>query len=436
MLDLRYVVDNLDAVRANLARRGEGAAAGLDEIAQLATERRAAITAAERLAHQLNEASAQMAKIADKKGAEFQAARERLRAIGDEKKQHEQRRDEIEARIAEVLTRIPNEPDASVPTGASADDNVVVRTWGEKPVFDFAPRDHHDLGTALGILDFERASKISGPRFSVLWRAAAQMERALVSFMLDLHTRRHGYDEVYVPFMVKDSALFGTGQLPKFQEDLFKIAATGERTCDLYLIPTAEVPVTNLHGDEILDGATLPRKYCAYTPCFRAEAGAAGRDTRGLIRQHQFDKVELVRLERPEESDAGHEQLTRDAEAVLQALGLHYRTVLLCTGDMGFGARKTYDLEVWLPGQNAYREISSCSNFGDFQARRGQLKYRPAEDKGGKAKPRLLHTLNGSALAVGRTLVAILEQYQQGDGSVTVPAALRPYMGGLERITK
>lgn len=435
MLDLRYVVDNLETVRANLARRGESAIVGLEEIAQLAAERRTVIAREEQLAHELNTASAQMARIADKKGSEFQTARERLRALGEEKKQYEQKRNEIEARIAEILLRIPNEPDPSVPTGTSSDDNVVVRTWGEKPVMDFAPKDHHELGTALGILDFERASKISGPRFSVLWREGALLERALVSFMLDLHTRQHGYVEVYPPFLVKDTALYGTGQLPKFEGDLFKIAATGERNYDLYLIPTAEVPVTNLHDDEILDEATLPRKYVAYTPCFRAEAGAAGRDTRGLIRQHQFDKVELVRLERPEDSDAGHEQLTRDAEAVLQALGLHYRVVLLCTGDMGFAARKTYDLEVWLPGQNAYREISSCSNFGDFQARRAKLKYRE-EKSGGKSRPRLLHTLNGSALAVGRTVVAILEQYQQADGSVIIPPALRPYMGGLETITR
>jgi seryl-tRNA synthetase len=437
MLDLRHVVDNLDEVRAALARKGAGATAGLDEIADLAAQRRAAIGQEERLAAELNASNAQMAKIADKKGAEFQAARERLRALGDQKKEFEQKRGEAEARIADILLRVPNMPDAAAPDGADSEQNVVVRSWGEKPAIGFKPRDHHDIGTALGVLDFERAGKISGPRFAVLWGAAARMERALVSFMLDLHTQKHGYEEVYPPFMVKDTALRGTGNLPKFEGDLFKIAATGERAFDLFLIPTAEVPVTNLHADEILDDASLPRRYCAYTPCFRSEAGSAGRDTRGMIRQHQFDKVELVRLERPEQSDAGHEQLTRDAEAVLQALGLHYRTVLLCTGDLSFSSRKTYDLEVWLPGQDAYREISSCSNFGDFQARRALLKYRPAEEKpGAKSKPRLLHTLNGSALAVGRTLVAILEQYQQADGSVLVPPALRPYMGGVERITK
>ncbi len=430
MLDLRYVVDQFDEVRRRLARRGPGVLAGLDAIGGLAAERRAAIAADEKLAQELNAQNAQMAKIADKKSPEFQAARERLRAVGDEKKRHEATRTEVEAKIAEVLQRLPNEPDASVPDGESETQNVVVRTWGEKRALDFAPKDHHDLGTSLGILDFERASKISGPRFAVLWREGARLERSLVSFMIDVHTREHGYDEVYPPFMVKDSALFGTGNLPKFEDQLFKIAATGERTYDLYLIPTAEVPVTNLHAEEILDDAQLPRRYVAYTPCFRSEAGAAGRDTRGLIRQHQFDKVELVRLERPENSDAGHEELTRHAEAILQKLGLHYRASLLCAGDMGFSAKKTYDLEVWLPGQNAYREISSCSNFGDFQARRAQLKYRPAEDKpGAKSKPRLLHTINGSALAVGRTLVAILEQYQQADGSVVIPDVLRPYMG-------
>ena len=437
MLDLRYVVDQFEEVRKRLGRRGAGVAAGLDEIASLASERKSAIASDEKLAQELNAQNAQMAKIADKKSAEFQAARDRLRAVGDERKTFEAKRNEIEGKIAEILQRLPNEPHESVPDGTSEEQNVVVRTWGEKRALDFAPKDHHDIGTQLGILDFERASKISGPRFSVLWREGARLERALVSFMLDVHTREHGYDEVYTPYLVKDTALFGTGNLPKFEDQLFKIAAAGERTYDLFLIPTAEVPVTNLHAEEILDEAQLPKRYVAFTPCFRSEAGAAGRDTRGLIRQHQFDKVELVRLERPETSEAGHEELTRHAEAILQKLGLHYRTSLLCAGDMGFSARKTYDIEVWLPGQGAYREISSCSNFGDFQARRAQLKYRPAADEkpGAKAKPRLLHTLNGSALAVGRTLVAILEQYQQADGSVVVPEALRAYMG-IDRITR
>jgi seryl-tRNA synthetase len=437
MLDLRHVVDQFEEVRKRLGRRGAGVAAGLDEIASLAQERRHAITSEEKLAQELNAQNALMAKIADKKSADFQAARERLRALGDERKQFESKRNEVEAKIAEILQRLPNEPDASVPDGDSDANNVIVRSWGEKRAMDFTPKDHHDLGTALGIIDFERASKLSGPRFSVLWREGARLERALVSFMIDVHTREHGYEETYVPFMVKNTALFGTGSLPKFEDQLFKIAATGERTYDLYLIPTAEVPVTNLHAEEILDEAQLPKRYVAYTPCFRSEAGAAGRDTRGLIRQHQFDKVELVRLEKPEASDVAHEELTRHAEVILQKLGLHYRVSLLCAGDMGFSATKTYDLEVWLPGQAAYREISSCSNFGDFQARRASLKYRPAteEKPGAKAKPRLLHTLNGSALAVGRTLVAILEQYQQADGSVVIPDALRPYMG-IDRIAR
>jgi seryl-tRNA synthetase len=286
---------------------------------------------------------------------------------------------------------------------------------------------------ALGLLDFERASRISGPRFAVLWGAAAAMQRALAAFMIDTHVMEHGYTEVAPPYLVKDTALRGTGQLPKFEQDLFKISASGERSYDLFLIPTAEVPVTNLHAGEILDDRELPRRYTAFTPCFRAEAGSYGRDTKGLIRQHQFDKVEVVWITRPEDSDAALESLTGHAEAILQKLGLHYRVVELCTGDLGANARRTYDLEVWLPGQGAYREISSCSTFGDFQARRAEIKYRPAGDA--KAKPRLAHTLNGSGLAVGRTLVAILEQYQQADGSVVVPAALRPYLRGMERLT-
>ncbi len=434
MLELRYVVDNLEAVGAALAKRhADTKALGFDRIVELARARREAIIEGEARKRALNEASASIAKL-PKGSPEQAAARDKARALGDEAKDFEARQKQAEAEIEQILLNVPNVPDPSVPEGRDEHDNVVVSAWGEKPAFDFQPRDHHDLGEALGILDFARASNLSGARFTVLWGAGAALERALVTFMLDLHTLEHGYTEVYPPFMVKDTALRGTGQLPKFEGDLFKIAATGERAYDLYLIPTAEVPVTNLHAGELLDEATLPRKYTAFTPCFRAEAGTYGRDTRGLIRQHQFDKVEVVRLERPEDSEKAHEALTASAEAVLQRLGLHYRKVLLCAGDMGFGAKKTYDLEVWLPGQGAYREISSCSNFGDFQARRAGLKYRPAGDA--KAKPRFLHTLNGSGLAVGRTLVAIMEQYQQADGSVRVPEALRPYLRGLERITK
>jgi seryl-tRNA synthetase len=434
MLDLRFVVDNLEAVkRGILTRHKNPADLGFDRLEELADARRAAIRQNESLRQQQNEASAQFPKL-PKGSPEQNELRERARKLGEDAKAFELQKDAAEREIEDILLRIPNLPDDSVPAGADEEGNVVVSIWGERPSFDFAPRDHHDLGEALGILDFERGAKLSGARFTVLWGLGAAMERALVSFMLDLHVHEHGYTEAYPPFLVKGDALRGTGQLPKFEADLFKIAATGERSYDLYLIPTAEVPVTNLHGGEILDGATLPRKYTSFTPCFRAEAGTYGKDTRGLIRQHQFDKVEVVRLERPEDSDAAHEALTGDAEAVLRKLGLHYRKVLLCGGDLGASARKTYDLEVWLPGQGRYREISSCSNFGDYQARRAGLKYRPAGDA--KAKPRLLHTLNGSGLAVGRTLVAILEQYQQADGSVRVPEALRPYLRGLDRITK
>ncbi|MDP3274892.1 MAG: serine--tRNA ligase [Deltaproteobacteria bacterium] len=435
MLDLRYVVDHLEPVRARLARRGGAYGPLLEEIAGFAAERRTAIIESERIARELNDATAAMAKIADKKSPDFAAAREKNRALGDQRKVFELQQAQAEASIAERLQSLPNEPDDSAPDGLDEEHNVEVKRWGTVPTMDFAPKDHYDLGVALGILDFERAVKLSGPRFAVLWGQGALLERALISFMLDMHTREHGYTELCTPYLVKDSALFGTGNLPKFADQLFRIATSDERTYDLYLIPTAEVPVTNLHADEILADEQLPRKYTAFTPCFRAEAGAAGRDTKGMIRQHQFDKIELVRLERPEDSDAAHETLTRHAEQVLERLGLHYRRVLLCAGDMGFSAKKTYDIEVWLPGQQKFREISSCSNFGDFQARRAGLKYRPADDGKGKAKPRLLHTINGSALAVGRTLVAVLEQYQQADGSVIVPEALRPYCGGLERIT-
>lgn len=432
MLDFRFVVEHLDEVRARLATRG-AVPEGFDRIVSLVAERRSAILDGESRKRSLNEASAAIGKLA--KGSPEQLdAREKARALGDEAKAFEQKQKQIEGEIGALLAVVPNLPATNVPVGASEHDNVVVRTWGEKPSYAFTPRGHHEIGEGLGILDFERAGKISGARFTVMWGAGARLERALINFMLDLHTREHGYTEVYTPFMVKRTALYGTGQFPKFEEDVFCVKQGESRDDDLFLIPTAEVPVTNLHGGEILDGATFPRKYVAYTPCFRSEAGAHGRDTRGLIRQHQFDKVELVHLETPEHSAEGHEALTGAAEAVLQKLGLHYRVVHLCTGDMGFGAQSTYDLEVWLPGAEAYREISSCSNFGDFQARRAELRFRPAGDA--KAKPRIAHTLNGSALAVGRTVVAILEQYQQADGSVLVPEALRPFMGGLERIAR
>ncbi len=435
MLDLRYVVENLEAVRKRLARRNESWIAPLETIATHAEARRIAIVEGEKLAQQLNESSQAMSLMKDKKSAEFAELRERNRQIGEERKKFDRAQAEAELEIDDVLLGLPNEPADDVPDGHDEHGNVVVKTWGEKPVIDWKPKDHHDLGTSLGILDFERASKLSGSRFAVLWAEGPRLVRGLTAMMLDLHTREHGYTEVSTPYLVKAGALYGTGQLPKFADQLFKIAKSDERSYDLFLIPTAEVTVTNLHTEEILENDELPKKYTAHTPCFRAEAGAAGRDTRGMIRQHQFDKVELVRFERPEDSDAALEELTRSAETILERLGLHYRRVLLCAGDMGFSSKKTYDLEVWLPGQNLYREISSCSNFGDYQARRAKLKYRQPELTGkGKGKVRLLHTLNGSALAVGRTLVALLEQYQQSDGSVVIPPALRPYCGGLERL--
>ncbi|KYF51011.1 serine--tRNA ligase [Sorangium cellulosum] len=426
MLDPRYVADHLDEVRASLARRSPAAAATLgDDFASTVSSRRSRIQELERWQAERNAANDAMARL-DKKSPEFAQKRDELKALSAKIKEAEQVASELEKRLTELLAVVPNLPDPSVPDGAGDEDNVVVRTWGEKPSFSFTPKNHWDIGTALGILDFERAAKLSGARFTVLLGAAARLERALISFMLDLHTREQGYLEVLPPFLVKDSALFGTGNLPKFADDLFKTQKSDpERAYDLYLIPTAEVPVTNLHADEILDGASLPIAYAAYTPCFRSEAGSHGRDVRGLIRQHQFDKVELVRFSAPEDSPRQHELLTAHAEEVLKRLGLHYRVSALCTGDLGFGSQKTYDLEVWLPGQGVYREISSCSNFGDFQARRAQIRYRPEP----KAKPRLVHTMNGSALAVGRTVIAILEQYQQADGTVIVPEPLRAFMG-------
>lgn len=425
MLDLRYVIDHLDEVQAGLGRRSEAASATLAPIAELGKKRRELIANVEAKAAQRNTESEAMAK-ADKKSPEFAEKREALKRLSGEIKEAEKALAEVEAQIQAQLATVPNVPDASVPDGKGEEDNKVVRVWGARPEFGFEARAHWEIGQSLGILDFERAAKLSGSRFTVMFGAGARLERALISFMLDLHTREQGYLEVLPPFLVKDSALFGTSQLPKFAEDLFKTQKSDpERTYDLYLIPTAEVPVTNLHADEVLEGASLPVAYTAYTPCFRAEAGSHGRDVRGLIRQHQFDKVELVRFSTPEASAEQHELLTSHAEEVLKRLNLHYRVSLLCTGDMGFASQKTYDLEVWLPGQGVYREISSCSNFGDFQARRAQIRYR-AEAKG---KPRLVHTLNGSALAVGRTVIAILEQYQQADGSVIVPEALRPFMG-------
>jgi seryl-tRNA synthetase len=398
----------------------------LESWGQLDAERRRLLTDVEAKKAERNRLSAEVGK---KKKAGEDAADEQARSksLGEEIARADERLREIEASFDALELRLPNVPDGSVPEGDGEAGNVVVKSWGTPPAFGFAPKAHWDLGPELGILDFERAAKITGARFTVLKGAASLLNRALIQLMLDLHTREHGYTEVLPPFIVNAASLHGTGQLPKFEEDLFRLQGT-----DWYLAPTAEVPVTNLHRDEILPAAALPLSYCAYTPCFRAEAGSAGKDTRGMIRQHQFDKVELVKFTLPVQSDEAHEKLTRDAEAVLERLELPYRRVLLCRGDMGFASRKTYDLEVWLPGQGLYREISSCSNFGDFQARRAAIRTKVERD--GKARNELVHTLNGSGLAVGRTLIAVLENGQRVDGTVGVPKALRPYCGGLEEI--
>ena len=437
MLDLRYVSENLGAVKAALTRRGFSDAELLDRLGALAEERRSVITGVEALRQERNEASQSMAKVADKKSEEFQAKREQLRSLGDQIKQGESRQAEIEAELDEILLNLPNLPHADTPDGLNENDNVELRVWGEKPGFDFDALDHVEIGTKLGILDFERAAKISGSRFVVLKGLGSRLNRALMQLMLDVHGAEHGYEEVWPPVLVKDSAMLGTGQLPKFAKDAFRMAKdedwqaeAGAQGHDLYLVPTAEVPITNMHANEILAAADLPAAYTGYTACFRSEAGSYGKDTRGMIRVHQFDKVELVRFCHPDQGEAQLELLTGHAETILRMLGLHHRVVQLCAGDMGFAAQKSYDLEVWLPAQNAYREISSCSWFGDFQARRMKARFRPEE----KGKPRFLHTLNGSGLAIGRTLVAILEQNQRADGSVVIPEALRPYMGGLETI--
>jgi seryl-tRNA synthetase len=427
MLDARYVADHLDEVRAQLARRSPEDAAALDAIADLARKRREHVQATEKLQAMRNAASDAMAALAKSGDREaMQARREELKKLSDDVKRAESALSEIESAMEDKLLTVPNVPHATTPDGKTDADNPVLRVWGRKPSFDFTPRAHWELGEALGILDLDRAAKLSGARFSVLWGAGARLERALAAFMLDLHTREHGYREVYPPFLVKAAALRGTGSLPKFEADLFKTHRGDPNDQDpLYLIPTAEVPVTNLHADEILEGEKLPVAYTAYSPCFRSEAGSYGKDVRGLIRQHQFDKVEIVRFCAPEQGLAELELLTSHAEEVLKRLNLHYRVVEHVAGDLTFSSTKSYDLEVWLPAQDAFREISSCSWFGDFQARRAKIRYRP-EPKG---KPRLVNTLNGSGLAIGRTWVAILEQNQQKDGSVIVPEPLRAFMG-------
>ena len=427
MLDPAYVRDHLDEVRAGLRSRGLEPDAELEQIATLETRRRRLIPEVEGLKREQNTSGDEVAR-AKRQGIDASPVFAANKARAQQIRQLEVQVENVEKQRASLLMTLPNLPHASVPVGQSADDNTQVRRHGDPREFDFDPRPHWDLGVALGILDFERAAKMSGARFSVLLGAGARLERALINFMLDLHTREHNYLEVEPPFLVNAEALRGTGNLPKFEQDLFKIA--GE--WDLYLVPTAEVPLTNMHRGEILDGRQLPIRYTAYTPCFRSEAGSYGADVRGLIRQHQFDKVELVKFAAPDQSYDELESLVANAEEVLKRLELPYRTMLLCTGDIGFASAKTYDIEVWLPSQQTYREISSCSNTEGFQARRANIKFRPE----GTGKAEFVHTLNGSGLAVGRTLVAILENYQQKDGSVVVPEALKPYMNGLEVIQK
>jgi seryl-tRNA synthetase len=427
MLDLNFVRENLPRVEEMLRQRGADPAAVLRDFGDVDTQRRRAITEAETMKAQRNKASEDISKL-KKSGQDAAAAIAETKDLREQIQTREKIAADLDARLQDILAGIPNMPHSSVPVGHSAEENVEVRRWGTPPQFDFAPKPHWDLGAELGVLDLERAVKLTGARFAVYWDLGAKLERGLANFMLDLHTREHGYTEVLPPYLVNSESMYGTGQLPKFAADLFRVPH-GER--DLWLIPTAEVPVTNLYRDEVLDAARLPVSLTAYTPCFRSEAGSYGKDVRGIIRQHQFQKVELVKFARPEQSYEEHEKLTRNAETILQKLGLHYRVVNLCTGDMGPSSAKTYDIEVWLPGQQLFREISSCSNFETYQARRANIRYRPE----GKNKTEFVHTLNGSGLAVGRTWVAIFENYQQGDGSVVIPEVLRPYIGA-EKITK
>ena len=427
MLDPIFVRDHLPAVREGLRRRGVNPDQALDALATLLADRRRLIPEFEELKRQQNASGEEIGR-AKRQGLDTTAIQEAGRVRAQQIKQLQAQIDDVESHISDAMLTLPNLPQASVPDGKTAGDNVEVRRHGTPREFLFEPQPHWDLGPALGIIDFERGTKIAGARFSVLSGSGARLGRALINFMLDLHTRDHGYREVEPPFLVNRAALTGTGNLPKFEADLFKIA--GE--WDLFLIPTAEVPLTNLHRGEILDGRELPLRYTAYTPCFRSEAGSYGQDVRGLIRQHQFDKVELVKITTPEQSDSELESLTANAEEVLKRLELPYRTVVLCTGDIGFASAKTYDIEVWLPSQKTYREISSCSNTEAFQARRANIKFRP----GGAGKAEFAHTLNGSGLAVGRTLIAILENYQQQDGSIAIPTALRPYFDGRDVIRR
>jgi len=423
MLDKNLLRENLEFVRESLKSRGGNYP--LDEFAGLDSDRKEATRKSEELRRQRNEATEQIARL-KRDGRDTSEQQVRVRELSREIKSQEEKSRTLEERVNSLLSVIPNLPHSSVPIGSEESANAEIRRCGEAPQFDFAPRDHVDIGSALGILDLDRAVRIAGARFSLLFGLGARLERALINFMLDVHTQDHGYREVLPPFLANSASLFGTGNLPKFAEDLFKLEGT-----DYYLIPTAEVPVTNIYQGEVLEEASLPRKFVAYTPCFRSEAGSYGKDTRGLIRQHQFNKVELVKFAHPDRSYEELETLTSDAEAILQRLGLHYRVVCLCTGDMGFSSAKTYDLEVWLPSQNRFREISSCSNFEAFQARRANIRFR-RED----GKREFVHTLNGSGLAIGRTWLAILENFQQKDGSVAIPEALRPYLGGKELIRR
>ena len=426
MLDLNFVRDNLEVVRKALVSRNfpDGA---LDRFIELDAERRRVIGEADKINQQRNAASKEIGALMQSGNRdEADAKKAQVAGLKDQQAELETKRDEAEAAMHDLLAGLPNIPAEDVPVGADESANKEIRRWGEPPDFNFEPKDHVDLGENLGILDLERATKIAGSRFAILNGAGARLSRALINFMLEVHTTEHGYIETLPPFLVNRTALFGTNQLPKFEDDLFHIK--DER--GFALIPTAEVPVTNYHADEILEAKDLPINYTAYTPCFRSEAGSYGKDTRGLIRQHQFEKVELIKLSLPENSEDEHEKLTANAESILRLLGLPYRTVVLSTGDMGFGAKKTYDIEVWLPSQKTYREISSCSNCGDFQARRMNTRFRRA----GGAKPEFVHTLNGSGLAVGRTWIAILENYQQADGSVLIPEILQPFMNGVEKI--
>src|SRR5580698_5491463 len=428
MLDLNFVRGNLPLVEEKLRARGLDAAAMLKDFHQIDAQRRQAITTAETLKAHRNQKTEEIAKL-KKSGQDASALIAETKDLREQVQDLEKAAEEYDSRLRDILTNLPNMPHLSVPVGAGADDNVEVSRWGSPPKFDFAPKPHWELGEQLGVLDLERAVKLTGARFAVYWDLGARMERALANFMLDLHTRQHGYTEVLPPFLVNSDSMYGTGQLPKFAADSFRVPH-GET--DLWLIPTAEVPVTNLYRNETLDASRLPISLTAYTPCFRSEAGSYGKDVRGIIRQHQFQKVELVKFSRPETSYEELEKLTSNAEEVLRKLGLHYRKVLLCTGDMGPSSAKTYDLEVWLPGQQLFREISSCSNFEAFQARRANIRFRPE----GKNKTEFLHTLNGSALAVGRTWLAVRENYQQANGTVLIPEALRPYMNADRLVPK